>query len=451
MRRTTRLAGMCAVLLVLAVGQAAWGADAAGTPAARAKQILEATDVQGGLIVHVGCGPSTSSGPAGKLTAALRVSDAYLVHGLDTDSANVTKARKHFQSLGIYGEVSADRFDGARLPYIDNLVNLVVSADLGKVAMSEVMRVLAPGGVAYLKLAQPGKAEPQWARTVKPRPGNIDEWTHYLHDASNNAVAHDNVVAVPSHIQWVGAPKWARHHNYLSSTSAMVSTGGRVFAIMDEGPPASLAQPPKWSLVARDAFNGVVLWTKPLGKWEDTHRPFRSGPTELARRLVAVGDRVYVTLGYGQGVTALDTATGKVVRTYAGTAKAIEILHEDGVLYVVTGPTSGTRGRASSRRGSAAGPADHALYRGRAAVLPEPRGPRLSRREVRQDDLACAAPGPAQARRVVDADGRRIRGRRSLGRLRRAEGRERIDQVDRHGGAQARRRGSRRTRRLLRE
>ena len=325
---------MGAVVLVLAVGQVARGAD---TPAEQAKQILDATGLQGGLIVHVGCGD-------GELTAALRVNDGCLVHGLDADASNVAEARKRIRGLGVYGQVSIDRFDGARLPYVDNLVNLVVSEDLGNVPMSDVMRVLCPNGVAYVK--QGGG----WTRTVKSRPGNIDEWTHYLHDASNNAVAHDHVVAVPSHIQWAGAPKWARHHNYLSSTSAMVSTGGRLFAIMDEGPPASLAQPPKWSLVARDAFNGVVLWKKPIGKWEDTHRPFRSGPTELSRRIVAVGDRVYVTLGYGQGVTALDAATGKVVRTYAGTAKAIEILHHDGVLYVVTGPTSGTRGGASGRR-----------------------------------------------------------------------------------------------------
>ena len=325
---------MGAVLLVLAVGQGAWGADA---PAAQAKQILDATGLRGGLIVHVGCGD-------GKLTAALRAGDSYLVHGLDTDAANVAEARKHIRGLGVYGKVSIDRFDGARLPYVDNLVNLVVSEDLGKVAMSEVMRVLAPGGVAHVG----------GTKTIKPRPDEIDEWTHYLHDASNNAVSHDSVVAIPSHIQWVGAPKWARHHNHLSSTSAMVSTGGRIFAIMDEGPPASLTQPPKWFLVARDAHNGVVLWKKPIGKWEDVHRPFRSGPTELSRRLVAVGDRVYVTLGYGQGVTTLDAATGKVVRAYAGTTKAIEILHDDGVLYVVTGPTSGTRAGSSSRRSGGA-------------------------------------------------------------------------------------------------
>ena len=40
--------------------------------------------------------------------------------------------------------------DGERLPYTDNLVNLIVADNLGKLSMSEVMRVLAPNGVALI-------------------------------------------------------------------------------------------------------------------------------------------------------------------------------------------------------------------------------------------------------------------------------------------------------------
>ncbi|MHC4596784.1 MAG: hypothetical protein ACYS19_17790, partial [Planctomycetota bacterium] len=40
-------------------------------PEQKAKQILDTTNIKGGLIVHIGCGD-------GKLTAALRVGDSYL-------------------------------------------------------------------------------------------------------------------------------------------------------------------------------------------------------------------------------------------------------------------------------------------------------------------------------------------------------------------------------------
>ena len=75
--------------------------------------------------------------------------------------------------------------------------------------------MLAPLGVAYLE--QSG----QWVTMVKPYPADIDEWTHFLRDASNNAVANDTVVGPPKHLQWVGGPKWGGSHDRLSSSGAM--------------------------------------------------------------------------------------------------------------------------------------------------------------------------------------------------------------------------------------
>ena len=124
-------------------------------------------------------------------------------------------------------------------------------------------------------------------------------------------MSNDSIVASPAHVQWIGRPKWARSHEHLASISAVVASGGRVFYILDDGPIESIEFPAKWVLVARDGFNGVILWKRPLGRWQDHLRRFRSGPTQLPRRLVAVGDRVYVTLGYGEPVSALDAASGE--------------------------------------------------------------------------------------------------------------------------------------------
>jgi len=289
-----------------------------------ANDILKASGIRGGLVVHLGCGD-------GEQTVALRAADSFLVQGLDTDPAAVEKARARIRSLGLGGKVSADVFDGEHLPYVDNLVNLLVAEHLDSVAPSEVMRVLCPGGVAYVK--QNGA----WSKTVKPWPDEIDEWTHYLHGPDNNAVAEDSAVGPPRHFQWIGKPRFSRSHDHLASVSAVVSSGGRLFYIVDTGSIAFVAASPKWRLVARDAFNGVELWDREIATWEYHLRDFRSGPADLARRLVAVGDRVYVTLGYGQPVTALDAATGETVRTYAGTEGTQEILYSDGTLFLVLG------------------------------------------------------------------------------------------------------------------
>ncbi|MFQ6133025.1 MAG: PQQ-binding-like beta-propeller repeat protein [Armatimonadota bacterium] len=292
---------------------------------ALARQILEATGVKGGLVVHLGCGD-------GKLTAALRANDSYLVHGLDADARNVNTAREYLRSLGLYGSVSVDQVRGEGLPYADNLVNLLVAEILGAVRMKEVRRVLAPGGVAYIKIGG------EWVKNVKPLPKEIDEWTHWLHGADGNAVARDRVVGPPRHLQWVAPPLWSRHHDTVPSTTAMVSARGRLFYICDEAPAClDAAVPDKWSLVARDAFNGVLLWKLPIRdwgwqQWSAEWKGRFNEPPQLPKRLVAVGDRVYVTLGFNAPLTALDASTGQVIRVYEGTTRTDEILYSEGLL-----------------------------------------------------------------------------------------------------------------------
>ncbi|MDP6636459.1 MAG: PQQ-binding-like beta-propeller repeat protein [Phycisphaerae bacterium] len=310
---------MCKIWFVLSafLSLAVFTANA-DTP--NAKDTLAVSGVKGGLVVHVGCGE-------GKLTATLRANDRYLVHGLDTDATNIAKAREHIRAKGLYGPVSVDTFDGKRLPYVDNLVNLLVADDLGGVTMKEVMRVVAPLGVAQIG----GK------KTVKPWPKEIDEWTHFLHGADNNAVARDKVVGPAKRYQWISGPKYARSHDHLNSLSALVSARGRIFSILDEAPLASIAFKPQWRLVARDAFSGVLLWKRAVGPWEGHFRPFRTGPTALARRLVADGDRVYVTLGYGKPISILDAATGETIRECRNTDNAMEIAVSGDVIFTVVG------------------------------------------------------------------------------------------------------------------
>ncbi len=107
-----------------------------------AEGILTATGVQGGILVHLGCGD-------GRLTAALRASDAFTIHGLDRDPVLVEAAREHIAKLGLYGPVSVEHWTGPTLPYADNLVNLIVVSGPLSVDRNELLRVLCPGGIAY--------------------------------------------------------------------------------------------------------------------------------------------------------------------------------------------------------------------------------------------------------------------------------------------------------------
>ncbi len=303
------------ILLTLLLGSAS-------TPQDEARRILDGAGVKGGFVVHLGCGD-------GALTAALRATEAYQVHGLDREAANVARARELVQSKGLYGPVAIDRLAENRLPYIDRMVNLLVAEDLGGVPTEEVLRVLAPRGVAWLK------RDGAWTKTVKPVPAEIDDWTHYLHGPDGNPTANDTAIGPPQHLQWLGSPRWSRHHDRMASMSALVSSQGRLFYVMDEGSRVSILLPPKWMLIARDAFNGVVLWKRPLADWQSHLWPLKSGPTQLARRLVADEHRVYMTLGYAAPLTALDPATGEIVRTYEGTRATEEIIVSGGTVFAL--------------------------------------------------------------------------------------------------------------------
>jgi len=208
---------LCTLILTLP------GRPAVLAAGASASEILEATGVKGGLVVHIGCGD-------GKFTAALHASESYIVQGLATDSATVMAAR---ESLVKSGDVTIALFDGKTLPYADNLVQLVVADSDSQVATAEIMRVLSPGGVVMTRTSR------GWNRDVKDRPDDIDEWTHYMHGPDNNPVAEDTAVGPPRRLRWKSPSLWSRSHEHiLRSTSptvqrTLVANGNHLFTQVD--------------------------------------------------------------------------------------------------------------------------------------------------------------------------------------------------------------------------
>ena len=311
--------------------------------ARRGQEILDAADVRGGLIVHLGCGD-------GHLTAALRANDRFVVQGLDADPDNVLAAQRHIQDVGLYGPVSVRRLRGARLPYADRLVNLIVVDARCEMqdAGSEILRVLAPRGVAVVRT----KGNEAWLSRIPhpvsrirdglamftiPTPPGIDQWGHFLHGPDNNAVARDVEVGPSGHIQWEAGPRWTREHDVTPSVFAPVSAAGRLFYVLEHGPVCVIDEPlpESYSLVARDAFNGVPLWRRPIEGWYSTRVIWGHIPVHTQRRLVATEDRVYATPGLQSPVIALDAATGEIAQTYEGTDGTSEIVLDNGILALV--------------------------------------------------------------------------------------------------------------------
>jgi outer membrane protein assembly factor BamB len=285
-----------------------------------AKAVLDQEFPTGGVVVLLGS-------EMGKTAASLADGTKYVIHVLEPNADSVTAARRDLASEGLYGQITVAHFNGSRLPYADNMINLLVAERNTAVPREEILRVLTPLGSAIVN----GK------KATKPWPDGMDQWSHFLRGPDNNAASVDSEVSRPLSLRWVESKPWGRSHDQLTSLSTMVTAAGIVFYIMDDAPLATIRFDPQWKLVARDAFNGKFLWEKPIKMWINHRRWFRAGPTHLQRRLVASPDGVYATLGVGEPVVKLDTKTGQVLRTYAGTEHAEEIILKDDILYLLIG------------------------------------------------------------------------------------------------------------------
>ena len=349
------LAGLFSSALRVRIGSILGAAFSAGFAWAHpshatesAGEILQMSGVTGGLIVHLGCGD-------GHLTAALRASDSFVVHGLDADPAKVETARGTIRQAGLYGPVSVEQWtDPTRLPYAENLVNLLVAEDLGQAPMAEALRVLAPRGVLCVR--QGG----QWTTTVKPWPEEMDEWPHWMHGPDGNPVSRDRFVGPPRRTQWIAGLPYSKKH-WGPRTTALVTAGGRLFTIEDRTPATLFNIADHWELIARDAFNGVVLWRRDLpdwagGVWSATQKKEVAEPApaglllgaygeqtgaqggrEAMETLAATGRRLFVQLEADGPLSMLDAATGEILKTYEEAPTPRQVILTGDLLMVGSG------------------------------------------------------------------------------------------------------------------
>ncbi len=325
----------------------------AAEPPSPVARLYEQCGFEGGLVVELGLVDA-------EFTAALADHEAVTVQALAADPNQAARARNEIEARGLNGKVTVELFDGAALPYADNLVNLIVLhhgdaiRDRLDIPLDEILRALAPGGALCHWKAGSRGSEPQIVR--KPWPEEIDDWPHFLHGPDGNAVAADRRVAPAAALQWVVEPMYCRSHEIDSSLPAMVSSGGRLFYILDEGPVGITDPrfPARWSLIARDAFNGLLLWKRPLRPWgwqqwkpeirDADWRTLRGQrgrfPAEVPRRLVAVGDRVYMTLGFHNApLSILDAATGEILHECQGTEGVEEIVVDGDTVFARIEPS----------------------------------------------------------------------------------------------------------------
>ncbi|MCP4891292.1 MAG: PQQ-binding-like beta-propeller repeat protein [Planctomycetaceae bacterium] len=250
--------------------------------------------LQGGLIVQLGASDTQAA-------AELSRTGRYLIHVLDTNAKAVQAAQQNLHQQGRYGLAWAEQpVANDRLPYAENLVNLIVAKDF-TVPVQEMLRVLTPGGSAIAKKALADESffesnaftsvrtSGAYVIATKAWPNEMDAWSHPRHAADGNAVSLDSMVGPPERVRWIAAA--------TSEVEGMVTAGGRNFY---------------GGILARDSFNGLRLWHRHLAK------PGENNPQEFALpRLAGSGSRPiasdqFVFASLGDRPVALNAATGEV-------------------------------------------------------------------------------------------------------------------------------------------
>jgi outer membrane protein assembly factor BamB/ubiquinone/menaquinone biosynthesis C-methylase UbiE len=314
---TCRRALLPLLLTVAAFLSGCGGGMSRGEAQALGRAILDSPGVRKGLCVHVGSGN-------GRLTAELSRGGANTVLGLDTRPAVVDQARRFVTSQGLYGPVSVDRVPLDKLPLASNTANLVVADNFSQAlaegcSLREIARVLAPQGVVFLgkvtdepgvrkALSEAGMQAVEavagrsgWLKAAKPVLPQCDDWSQFRHDASRAAISQDQIVGPTSGLHWIQGdlfgPGDGRAHTILASE-------GRIFYFIAKRGGKDFEH--NAMLVVRDAFNGAMLWEKPIYLIRDTRLV-----------AVAVNGLVYTHLTATGPVVALDAGTGTLVKTFA--------------------------------------------------------------------------------------------------------------------------------------
>lgn len=290
----------------------------AAEPGVQARTLIQASGFDGGFAAHLGV-------TDGNLTAALAHEERFIVHGLTVNRHVLEAARSRIRELNLYGRVSVDYGPVHPLPYADNLVNLLVVsrplAELGEaIDFKDVFRVLTPNGLLALPVAEGAGVGPalsaagfakirtagDWTLALKPRPAGMDDWTHARYSPAGTTTSRDALTGPPRSLRWVYDPHIVqRHGGSGSSIFAAVTANGRLYQILEYAPPF-MATPSNQKLIARDAFNGVILWERPvqirnLGGRRRTRGLHRPGDG------VAVdGDTLYTLLDNDEHLVALD-------------------------------------------------------------------------------------------------------------------------------------------------
>jgi SAM-dependent methyltransferase len=346
-------------VLLLVAGTAAADSESSDPPETRdlAHHLIAKAGTSHGLCSLLGCRDAA-------LALEIVRDSQFFVHIQEPQPEAVAAARKALDTDGLYGtRVLVERKPLDVLLFADNTVDLVlallgagpapqatnVRGELAGLSLQQIVRVLRPGGRALIGTVkgtrQPltqGQLSPwvsgslsdqidvrfgqdafgSWAEITKRCPQGMDAWSHWEHGPDNNPVSTDRVIQAPYRTQWIGGPL------YSAMPAITTASGGRIFTALGHIAHHRREEPWLNMLLARNGYNGALLWSRKLPDGYLVHRS----------AFVATDDYFYLI--DNDGCLRLDPETGRQIDRIDipeidGEWKYIAL--HDGVLYALVG------------------------------------------------------------------------------------------------------------------
>ncbi|MBN1349609.1 PQQ-binding-like beta-propeller repeat protein [candidate division KSB1 bacterium] len=195
-------------------------------------------------------------------------------------------ARRAADSAGFYGtRIYVEHEADSRIHLADNLADVLVSSDSTlAVSETEILRVLRPGGIAFL----------YQRKLTKPLPEGADDWSHPFHGPDNNPQSEDQLIRAPYLTQFLADPR------YAPATQATVASAGRVFKAFGNVAFHEREEPYLNTLVAFNGYNGTLLWKRDLV------------PGIMLHRNILIATPKILYMGDDKSCKLIDTGTGQL-------------------------------------------------------------------------------------------------------------------------------------------
>jgi outer membrane protein assembly factor BamB len=228
-----------------------------------------------------------------------------------------------------------------KLPFADNMLDVVLalntdSEPFSSLTVKEVLRVLRPEGIGAVsgrkdQIEDAGIPESNVDdlgsfvnATIfsKPPLDGADDWSHWEKSPDNNPVSGDTVIKAPYMTQFLAHPM------YIGMPSITTAAGGRTFLAIGHISHHQREWDTLYKLIARNGYNGTILWERRLPDGYLVHRS----------AFIASKETFYMI--DGQSCLLLDAETGDEqgrIKLAGVPGHWKWMAMKDGVLYVMTG------------------------------------------------------------------------------------------------------------------